>query len=79
MERRLIDDYRNWITELLATLDAENLPLAVRIARLPEEMRGYGHVKDRNVEAALQRQALWMTAYRSGQRVGVEAVDLAAA
>ncbi|CAN5243586.1 indolepyruvate ferredoxin oxidoreductase family protein [soil metagenome] len=79
MERRLIDDYRGVVDQLLATLDAGNLALAVRIANLPQEMRGYGHVKERNVEAALARQAGWLAAYRDGQPAGVESVNLEAA
>ncbi len=66
LERSLIEDYRRVVDELLASLDAERLALAVRIARLPEEMRGYGHVKQRNVQAALAKQAQWLAAYRDG-------------
>ena len=52
MERQLIDDYRACIEELLRGLTAEKLPLAAEIARIPEEIRGYGHVKERHVKAA---------------------------
>ena len=33
-------------------LSAERLKLAVEIARIPEEIRGYGHVKVRHLQAA---------------------------
>ena len=36
----------------LARLNADNLALAVEIARIPEEIRGYGHVKERHLKAA---------------------------
>ncbi len=49
MERQLIVDYRNSIDELLAHLSLGNHALAVEIARLPEQIRGYGHVKEGNV------------------------------
>ena len=52
MERALIQEYRACIEELLRSLDAGKLDLAVEIARLPEEIRGYGHVKERHVRAA---------------------------
>ncbi|MDP3084954.1 MAG: 2-oxoacid:acceptor oxidoreductase family protein, partial [Rubrivivax sp.] len=52
MERALIQDYRTCIDELLRTLNADNAALAAQIARMPEEIRGYGHVKLRHVQAA---------------------------
>ncbi len=53
MERQLIQDYRASIEQLLSKgLTAERLALATDIARIPEEIRGYGHVKERHVHAA---------------------------
>jgi indolepyruvate ferredoxin oxidoreductase len=49
MERTLIDEYRVLIQEVLGHLSASNLPLAAEIARLPQLVRGYGHVKERQV------------------------------
>jgi indolepyruvate ferredoxin oxidoreductase len=51
-ERALIGEYRACIDELLTRLDAATLPLAVEIARIPEEIRGYGHVKARHLRVA---------------------------
>ncbi|HET9823135.1 MAG TPA: indolepyruvate ferredoxin oxidoreductase family protein [Burkholderiaceae bacterium] len=51
-ERALIGEYRACIDELLAGLSPERLTLAVEIARIPEEIRGYGHVKERHLKAA---------------------------
>ena len=51
-ERALIGEYRAAIDELLTTLSAERLALAVEIARIPEDIRGYGHVKARHLAAA---------------------------
>jgi len=51
-ERALIEDYRACIDELLKTLNAGNLALAIEIARLPDEIRGYGHVKARHLATA---------------------------
>ncbi|HLO92965.1 MAG TPA: DUF6537 domain-containing protein, partial [Burkholderiaceae bacterium] len=56
MERQLIQDYRTSIEHILAKgLTAERLALATDIARIPEEIRGYGHVKERHVHAARAR------------------------
>jgi len=53
MERQLIADYRATIEAILAKgLSAERLPVAVDLARIPEDIRGYGHVKERHVKAA---------------------------
>ncbi|WP_374406571.1 indolepyruvate ferredoxin oxidoreductase family protein [Hydrogenophaga sp.] len=54
-ERALIAEYRACIEELLKGLDAGNHALAVDIARIPEQIRGYGHVKVRHLAAARQR------------------------
>ncbi len=53
MERQLIADYRATIEAILAKgLSTERLATAVDLARIPEEIRGYGHVKERHVKAA---------------------------
>ncbi|MBB2776849.1 UNVERIFIED_ORG: indolepyruvate ferredoxin oxidoreductase [Comamonas terrigena] len=51
-ERALIVEYRDCITQLLPQLTADRLELAVQIARIPEDIRGYGHVKERHLVAA---------------------------
>ncbi|MDP3521144.1 MAG: indolepyruvate ferredoxin oxidoreductase family protein, partial [Hydrogenophaga sp.] len=55
MERQLIADYRASIEEVLQGLNAGNHALALDIARLPEQIKGFGHVKERNVRAARSR------------------------
>ena len=55
MERRLISDYEYTLNALLTTLSEENYSLAVEIAGLPEQAKGFGHVKRRNV-TRVQRQ-----------------------
>ena len=51
-ERGLIVEYSACIAALLPTLNAGNRPLAAEIARIPEDIRGYGHVKERHLKAA---------------------------
>lgn len=67
-ERALIDEYRTAIDELLGSLNAANLPLATEIARIPEDIRGYGHVKDRHLATARPKWAALMHEWRSGQQ-----------
>jgi indolepyruvate ferredoxin oxidoreductase len=46
MERQLIDDYKQTITGLLGKLNENNRHFASAIARLPNEIRGFGPVKE---------------------------------
>ncbi|HEY1226582.1 MAG TPA: DUF6537 domain-containing protein, partial [Ramlibacter sp.] len=54
-ERALIGDYRASIEQVLAGLDAGNHGLALEIAAIPEQIKGFGHVKERNLAAARER------------------------
>ncbi|AWK87172.1 indolepyruvate ferredoxin oxidoreductase family protein [Azospirillum thermophilum] len=68
LERRLIEEYEGVMGEVLHTLTRDNHALAVEIAGLPMEMRGYGHIKTRNVEAAKAKEAKLLQAYRQPAR-----------
>ncbi|MCU0927848.1 MAG: indolepyruvate ferredoxin oxidoreductase family protein [Burkholderiaceae bacterium] len=65
-ERALIGEYRACIDELLKGLNAERLALAVEIARIPDEIRGYGHVKARHLHAARAKWEALMARWRGG-------------
>ena len=65
MERRLIGEYEATIDSVLATLDQNNHAMALQIAALPETMRGFGHIKEKNVTAAKEREASLLAAYLS--------------
>jgi indolepyruvate ferredoxin oxidoreductase len=64
MERRLIADYEATVEGLLADLDRENHTIACEIAALPEAIRGFGHVKEQNLEKAKALEADLLAAYR---------------
>ncbi|WP_286240180.1 indolepyruvate ferredoxin oxidoreductase family protein [Neptuniibacter halophilus] len=69
-ERQLIIDYRNTIEALLTQLAEGNLDIAVKIARLPEEIRGYGHVKEKAIaEAEAQQKQLLDAFSKADQRI----------
>ncbi len=63
MERTLIEQYEAHVRELLpcvtAELKVEQLSILQDLLALPLSMRGFGHVKLRNVEVARHRQA-WL-------------------
>ena len=60
MERQLIEDYRRTVEEVLARVDelgfAPVKDTALALARLPEQIRGFGHVKEASVVASAVRR-----------------------
>ena len=64
-ERRLIAGYIATVDELLLGLSAANIGLAVEIASVPEDIRGYGYVKMRNLEKAKAREAALLEGFRN--------------
>ena len=66
-ERALIGEYRASIEEVLKSLNTDNHATAVEIARIPEQIKGFGHVKERHLKAARQNWSALMAAYRAPQ------------
>ncbi|WP_427852432.1 indolepyruvate ferredoxin oxidoreductase family protein [Stenotrophomonas acidaminiphila] len=64
-ERQLIADYEQTLQELLGSLDARRLALAVEIASIPEHIRGYGHVKEAHLHEAKAREAALLATWRN--------------
>jgi indolepyruvate ferredoxin oxidoreductase len=65
MERALIAEYEHSVERLLAALDAQNHALAVQIASVPEDMRGFGYIKKRNVDAARKKRDELLARFRA--------------
>ena len=61
-ERALVGEYRASLTPLLGALNAENHASAVDIARVPEQIKGFGHVKARHLKAARAKWAALLAA-----------------
>ena len=55
-ERALIGEYMQYVEATLQELDAQTHAHAVDVARVPENIKGFGHVKERNIQAA---RSLW--------------------
>jgi indolepyruvate ferredoxin oxidoreductase len=66
-ERALIGEYEALVDELLGKLAADNHAVAVQLASLPEEIRGFGHVKLRNLERVRGEWAALLTRFRGQQ------------
>ena len=67
MERQLIADYERVIDELTRDLSLQNHELAVQIASIPEQIRGYGHVKLEHLEKAKACEADLLRQWRGGK------------
>jgi len=55
MERSLIKEYETLVPKVLDRLTKENYELCLDIFELPLSYKGYGHVKEKNVEKAKLR------------------------
>ena len=56
-ERKLIKDYLAMIEQRVADLRPEQIPPLAKLARLPETIRGYGHIKDASIAKAMAEKA----------------------
>jgi indolepyruvate ferredoxin oxidoreductase len=63
-ERALIGQYRSSVEQLMAALDPSNHALALEIARIPDQIKGFGHVKAKNLAVA---QVEWERLLRQWQ------------
>ena len=64
-ERALITEYETCVRELLQGLSPANHAAAVEIARIPELIKGYGHVKHKHLTAARIKWDALLTAWRT--------------
>ena len=65
VERALIGEYEVLVGELLATLTATNHDLAVHLASVPDDIKGYGHVKDAHLAKARRKQGELLQQWRN--------------
>ena len=63
-ERALITEYKFCIEALLPKLSAKNIDLAIKIASVPEQIRGYGHVKARHLDEAKKKTTTLLEQWR---------------
>jgi indolepyruvate ferredoxin oxidoreductase len=64
MERQLLADYEAMLEEVAGRLTPANHRVAVELARLPEHIRGFGHVKERHVRTVQVEEARLRAAFR---------------
>jgi indolepyruvate ferredoxin oxidoreductase len=56
-ERRLIREFEQDIEQIMPILSVETIAGAIALARLPQTIRGFGHVKQRNADHASKQRA----------------------
>jgi indolepyruvate ferredoxin oxidoreductase len=66
-ERALIREYEQTVERLLAGLTPQNHAAAVQIAAIPDEIRGYGHIKARTLEPARKKRDELLARYEQKQ------------
>jgi indolepyruvate ferredoxin oxidoreductase len=71
MERALITDYEKDIEEILTQVNPQNLEIAVELAELPLQLRGFGHVKQASIDGSRQRHGQ-LSRQLSGRDLAVE-------
>jgi len=64
-ERQQITEYKGTVRVLLDGLHNENYDIAVQVASMPDDIRGYGHVKAAAVERVAVAKEAMMAKYKS--------------
>jgi indolepyruvate ferredoxin oxidoreductase len=72
-ERRMIADYLALVDEFCSTLDEDRFDTALQLAKLPDEIRGFGHVKERNMAAVAKKRERLIERYRARVEMAVSA------
>ena len=72
-ERQMVADYIALVDEFCKTLDEDRLDTALQLAKLPDEIRGFGHVKERNMSAVATKRAKLFERYRAPVKLAATA------
>ena len=65
MERQLIADYEKLVGEILSGLNERNYDNAVALAQIPEQIRGFGHIKERHLIEAKKKENELLAAFNN--------------
>jgi indolepyruvate ferredoxin oxidoreductase len=74
LERSLIQWYRELMEQVIANLTPDNLSLALEIAALPDQVRGYEKIKEQNIAKVKQAAAEKLEALKAGLQTTVTAI-----
>jgi indolepyruvate ferredoxin oxidoreductase len=67
LERQIISDYEETIDVVVNKLNHDNYSIAIQIASIPELIRGFDVVKEKNLELAREEQKKLLEQYLSNK------------
>jgi len=74
-ERALADNYSVLVNELLAQLNKQNYSLAVQVAQVAQDIRGFGHVKMQSIDESELRLAQLVSQFKQAGTDSVQHFD----
>ncbi|OUS04528.1 indolepyruvate ferredoxin oxidoreductase [Rhodobacterales bacterium 52_120_T64] len=75
MERALIGEYQKTMTEVSKGFTDDSRDVAIALAELPLDIRGFGHVKAANAAAAAKKREELLVAFRAGGTPQAQAAE----
>ena len=75
LERQMIADYELLLDEIVRRLSPQTHATAVALARLPLDIKGFGHIKLRNYKAAKAREAALLAKLRNPAPPALKAAE----
>jgi len=75
MERALIKEYQTTMTEIAKGFNDDTRDLAIALAELPLDIRGFGHVKAANATTAAKKRKELLAAFRAGGTLQTQAAE----
>jgi indolepyruvate ferredoxin oxidoreductase len=75
LERQMIADYEKLLDEIAQRLTPLTHAKAVALASVPLEIKGFGHVKERNYKTAKQREAALLNDLRNPSPTALKAAE----
>lgn len=70
-EQALISEYEALVDEFVTKLTADNYDDAVKLAQIPEKIRGYGHIKAQHLNNVTDERAKLLANFRAGGSIQV--------
>jgi len=75
LERQMIADYEKLLDEIAERLSPATHANAVALASLPLDVKGFGHIKERNYKVAKAREATLLNALRNPSPSALKAAE----
>ncbi|MNT82885.1 2-oxoacid ferredoxin oxidoreductase [compost metagenome] len=62
-----MDEYLALLDEFTRTLSADRIDTAIQLASIPDDIRGFGHVKEASMQKAAVRHTELLDRYRTAR------------